>query len=225
MLSSVTQGSCPPTELLGLWRAWKQTCGHVRVSESHASSLGILLRDTEKAERLLAQEAQREKLHPPSSPPQSWKAASPLLPMFSPASWSPATPRSAHPLTPGQPDTEAHKFPHRQALHTPSALTSHRNAYGHTRLHTRAIPGQPFGGDSPCLLISTTILWGTWAFLTNTVTCGHTAPLHVSFLDPLPPRPGGPLGQAVSWVFLAYTHTALSSPAKVSISKEKRKSR
>lgn len=106
-----------------------------------------------------------------------------------------ATPRSTHPLTPGRPDTEAHRFPLRQALHTPSALTSHRNAYGHTRLHTRVIPGRPWAATVPHLLILTTILWGTWAFLPNTLTCGHTAPLHgVGFLDPLFQLPRGPPG-------------------------------
>lgn len=135
-------------------------------------------------------------------PPQSWKAASPHPTPCTPHPLLPllflrarATPRSTHPLTPGQPDTEAHKFPLRQVLHTPSALTSHRNAYGHTRLHTRVIPGWPWAVTVPHLLLLTTILWRTWAFLPNTLTCGHAAPLHVvSFLDPLfqlsrgPPR-------------------------------------
>lgn len=59
-----------------------------------------------------------------------------LLLLFSPAPRSPATPCSSHPLTPGQPHTGAHKFPHHQALHTPSALTSRSKLRAHAATHT-----------------------------------------------------------------------------------------
>lgn len=97
----------------------------------------------------------------------------------------------------------AHKLPRCQALHTPSALTSHRNARlrAHAASHTCHPRGSPAEGRAPALPLSTAILRSPWAFL----TWGLTTPLPVTSPGPALIGPGHPMGKVLSRVLLAYT--------------------
>lgn len=151
--------------------------------------------NTEKAERLLWEESQGETLDPPApAPTPGWKAAShpaPTVlawlsepgnaPLCTPTDTRPARHRSPQvPTPPGAPHPLSPRFP--QKLF---------------RAHVASHTCSPWAALWWCRPVTTHLshgLVGAWAFLPETLTCGHTAPLHVSFPDPLPQWPTGPPG-------------------------------
>lgn len=93
MLSSVIGVASPQlTSRGGLGRSTEVGLGqHIWTPGNHASGLGFLLRIPRKQEGSFHSNHNRRRYLPPS-----WKADSPLLPLFSPALWSPATPPAPH---------------------------------------------------------------------------------------------------------------------------------
>lgn len=211
MPSSVIRLDYPQLTSRGLEeKQGRRPAQHIWELGSHASSLGFLLRNTEKAGRLLPQESQQETL-----PAPQLEGGLPPAPTVLSCSLEPNNaPCSSHPLTPGQPDTGAHEFPHRQALHTPSALTSHRKLRAHAATHTcnprAALPGEQPHPCSSQPASPPASPGRAWAFLPSTLlTCGHGARPPLRLISEVPG------GRTVARVFLTYRHAPPVRPRDI----------